>query len=182
VKIKILKSKNILLIFLIVFAIILSLVGLKNYSDRVRKEGLNELYVTKNRSLAIKTLKMAQIVWPPLYSDKSYQLLLRELKKVEQTPAMVIYFKGDVRAEDTTALTIELQKVKGVKEVKFISQEDALEVYKEANKNHPLLLEFTASLALPESIEVYLDDFTIRNQIEEFSKSKPYVTEVAQLI
>ena len=64
--------------------------------------------------------------------------------------------------------------------MKFISQEDALKMYKETNKNEPALLELIQPNILPQSVEVYLDDFTVRNQVEQIAKSRSFVTEVIQ--
>lgn len=91
-----------------------------------------------------------------------------------------IFLKGDVSKEDVDALVTKLQAIKGVKQVKFISEDEALKIYKEAHKDDPALLALAQPKILPASIEVYLDDPTVKNQVEQIAKSKPFVTEVTQ--
>ncbi len=165
-----------------ILIIVLSSVGLKNYSDTLRKESWTELYNSKNRTAAIEKIRLAQTVWPFLRFDKPYQNLLTELNGIERASAIVIFFKTDSSKSDLDNLVSELQLIQGVKKVNFVSQEEALMIYKEQNKTDPALLELVTADILPASIEVFLDDFTIRSQIENLAKSKPFVTEVIQSI
>ena len=177
-KAKSIKKVYIIIIFLLVIA--LSAFALKSYSDSLRKEGQQELYGTKNRKTAIEKIRFAQTVWPLLKSDKPYQNLLAQLNTIEQRSAVNIFLKENTSTKDINTLVSELQIIKGVKQVKFISQEEALKIYKEVNKNEPALLELIQPNILPQSVEVYLDDFTVRNQVGHIAKSKPFVTEVIQ--
>lgn len=180
---RIIKSRKAIL-FYILLLLLICLVGLKSYSDVLRKEGIKELYNTKNRPLALSKFRLAVTLWPFLKFDKSYQTLFgdRKLKTLEQSSAVNIFIKEDANPEDINDLITKLQAVKGVTEVKFISQQEALKIYKEVNKNSPILLELIQPNVLPQSISVYLNDFTIRNQIEKIAKNKHFVTEVIQAI
>ncbi len=157
--------------------------GLKSYSDVLVKEGTKEFYDRKNRKVAIEKIRLAQTIWPPLRFDKSYQYFLGELKTAEQRAAVYIYPEEDATSEDIGALVSELEAITGVREVKFISRDDVfktyLETFKQANKNEPSSLELSQTF-LPQLIEVYLDDFTVRNQVEQIAKSKFFVTVVTQ--
>lgn len=165
-------------------AIVLCIVSLKSYSDALRKEGINELLNTKNRPLALSKFRLAVTLWPPLRIDKSYQSLFSEdnLKTLEQKSATNIFLKEGAARDDVNILLSELRAVKGVKDVKFISQQDALEMYKENNKNSPVLLELIRPNLLPQSIEVYLDDFTVRDLVEKVARNKSFVIYVYQVI
>lgn len=85
---------------------------------------------------------------------------------------------------DVDILVSELQSLPGVKQVQFVSKEDALKRYSEINKNDPQLLELVTANILPPSIEVFLNDFTIsvRDQVEKTARGKSFVTEMIQSI
>lgn len=160
--------------------------GLKLFSDKLRRDGINSLYNisnSKNRTLAIKDFQLAQIIWPPLFFDKSFQIFFSfsELNKIKLRAAVFIYPNDNATTDDINSLISELRNINGVKDVKFISHQDALKIYKDKNKDSPALLELIKPELLPESIEVYLNDFTIRNQIENVAKSKSFILEVIQV-
>lgn len=165
---------------IVIILVIISVFGLKSYSDSLRKEGQRELYETKNRKVAIGKIKFAQTIWPLLKFDKPYQNLLGQLNAIEKRSAVNIFLKENTSQEDIDNLVAELQTINGVKQAKFISQEEGLKEYKEANRNEPSLLELISPNTLPQSVEVYLEDFTVRNQVEQVAKSKRFVTDVVQ--
>lgn len=169
------------LIPVIIFIIVLGLFSLKNYSDTLVKEGINELYNTKNRPLALSKFRLAVTLWPLLRIDKSYLFSENKLKALEQKSAVYIFLKENT-SDDINILLSELRAIKGVRNVKFISQQDAFEMYKENNKNSPILLELIRPNILPQSIEVYLDDFTVRNLVEKVARNKSFVIGVSQSI
>lgn len=162
--------------------IILSAVGLKNYSDTLRREGQKELSNSKNRTVAIEKIRFAQTIWPLLRLDKPYQNSLDYLKIVEQRPAVIIFLESNTNTTDIDTLVLVLKVIPGVKQVQFVSKEDALKRYSEITRNDPQLLELVTANILPESIEVFLDDFTIRDQVEKTAKSKSFVTDVVQSV
>lgn len=173
------KSYSIVIIFLL---IIICLFGLKTYSDFLRKEGQRELYEIRNRKAGIEKTRLAQTVWPPLVFDKSYQNLLKDLKAIEQRPALTIVLKEDASNKDIEALVTELQSIKGVEQAKFIPREEAFKKYKEAYQDSPALLEMAQPNMLPQTIDVYSDDFTIGDQIEDLLKGNPAVFDIVQLL
>lgn len=179
---KVKKIRKWYLIPVVILVIVLGLFSLKNYSDRLIKEGKDELFNTKNRPLALSKFRLAATLWPLLSIDKSYLFSDDQLKTLEQRSAVNIFLKENTGSDDVNILLSELRAVKGVGNVKFISQQDAFEKYKEKNKESPILRELIAPNFLPQSIEVYLDDFTVRNLVEKVARNKSFVEVVVQSI
>ncbi len=85
------------------------------------------------------------------------QLILHHF---ETRPQIIAYLKEDVSLEQVNPLIASLKNTGLVKSVKYISKEDALNIYKQSVGNDPLLLGTITDLAsisaqiLPASIEV----------------------------
>lgn len=172
-------SKHKIIISIIVFLIIslLIILSLKQTAEKLNSESIKNLYSTKNRSEALKKARLSVTLWP---LDDTHRNWLGNLEELENRSAIIIFLKENTRQEEIQQLEKEIESIKGVKEVKFISREEVLRIYKETNKEEPALLELVTANVLPASIEVYLDDFTLRDKIEQLAKGKPFVTEVIQ--
>lgn len=72
----------------------------------------------------------------------------------ETRPQITAFLKDDTTAEQVEAIKTNVSKIDSVTEVKYISKEDALNIYKERNKDEPILTEFVTSDILPASLEV----------------------------
>lgn len=73
-------------------------------------------------------------------------LILKEANKVlisniQEKADISIYFKEDASENDISKLEEEISKVPEVKEVKYISKEEALQRFKERHKDNPVLIE-----------------------------------------
>lgn len=79
----------------------------------------------------------------------------RVLTYVEQRPQVIAFFDDSITSVDQVAdLAKELKNTGKTKEVRFVSKEEALEIYRERNKEDPLLLELVSANTLPASLEV----------------------------
>lgn len=174
------KARKIYLMFGLILILTIVIFCLQSYSEALTRNGLKELYEINHREAAIEKIRFAQIIWPFLKLDKGYQDLLNQLAAIEQRSAVTIYLKSNSSAQDINALVSELKTIKGVREVKYISQEEALENYKDQNKADPILQELVTKDVLPQSIDIYLDDDGARDKVEKVAKSKTYVSEVLQ--
>ncbi len=76
------------------------------------------------------------------------------LNYFQSVPEINIYLKDTVTKEQLQNLKLEISGYAGVKEIKEISKEKALELYQEMNKDKPLLLDMVTSSLLPASLEV----------------------------
>lgn len=72
----------------------------------------------------------------------------------ETRPQVLIFFKNSSSQEEILALKRELEIVPEITQIDFIPQEKALELYRELNKNDPLLLELVTAEILPASLEI----------------------------
>lgn len=100
------------------------------------------------------------------------------LAYVETRPQVTVYFKPDTEESNIFNLRDDLSASGKVSSVKYISKQDAYNIYKESNKDNPLLLEMVSSDILPPSLEVYATKPTFLPEIAEFVKKNPGVDDV----
>lgn len=74
---------------------------------------------------------------------------------VETRPQVTIYFLNTATDQDISNIKTELMNTGKVASVKYISKQEAFSIYKDMNKNNPLLLEMVSADVLPPSLEVY---------------------------
>jgi len=72
----------------------------------------------------------------------------------ETRPQITAFLKDDTSTEQVEGIKTNVSKIESVTEVKYISKEEALAIYKERNKDEPILSEFVTADILPASIEV----------------------------
>lgn len=82
--------------------------------------------------------------------------LTQTLYYYETRPRIIAYIKNEATSEQIDALYQKLQKDKRVKDVQKLSKEDALEIYKQATLDEPLLSEFVSPDVFQASIEFTL--------------------------
>lgn len=76
------------------------------------------------------------------------------LKYFESRPQITAFFTDDKTEKDVEDLKNKLNTTGKVASTRFISKEEALQIYKEQNKKDPILLEMVTADILPASIEV----------------------------
>ena len=108
----------------------------------------------------------------------SLSFLFGFLGHVETRPQVLIFFQTKTSENDIYALKDELLKSGKIDSVKYISKKDAFKIYKESNKNTPLLMEMTPEDLLPASLELNAKNPSYLPQIAELLKTKPGVDEV----
>jgi len=72
----------------------------------------------------------------------------------ESVPEVTAFFKNEALQEDINNLENELSQTGKISSIKFVSKEDAVKIYKEQNKNDPILIEFVTADVLPASFEI----------------------------
>lgn len=100
------------------------------------------------------------------------------LSYIETRPQVIVYFQQEVSQDDIFNLRETLLNSGKVSQVKYISKEEALKIYKELNKDNPLLLEMVSAEILPASLEIYAKRPEYFSEIVEFLKKQPGVDEV----
>jgi cell division transport system permease protein len=96
----------------------------------------------------------------------------------ESKPQLTVFFKDDKDKESIDAFIQKIRSTDKVSKVEFISKEQALSIYKEQNKNDPLLLEMETAEILPSSVEISATAPEYLNDLSEVVKKEPGVDEV----
>ena len=72
----------------------------------------------------------------------------------ESKPQVTAFFRNEASQTDINALENKLRSTGEIASIRFVSQEDALKIYREQNKNDPLLLDLVTADVLPSSFEI----------------------------
>ncbi len=100
------------------------------------------------------------------------------LRYFESRPQVTAFFKDEATLQQIDNLKAKLAQTNRVKETKYISKEEALQIYKEQNKDEPLLLEMVTANILPASLEVSITNITDIEQVAALLRSESMVEEV----
>ncbi|MDP2720737.1 MAG: permease-like cell division protein FtsX [bacterium] len=76
------------------------------------------------------------------------------LSYFESRPAVTAFLKDGTSIEKVKGIQDDLTTSRIVSKTRYVSKEEALKIYKERNKDEPLLTEFVTADVLPASIEV----------------------------
>jgi len=96
----------------------------------------------------------------------------------ESKPQVTAFFRNEAKQQDINSLKASLEASGKVASTKFISKDDALKIYREQNKNDPLLLDLVTADILPSSLEVSAVKVEDLQSISETLKASPIVQEV----
>lgn len=102
----------------------------------------------------------------------------RVIEYFESKPQVTAFFKNEAKQQEIKSLSDSMEKSEKVAEVKFVSKEEALKIYRQQNKNDPLLLDLVTADILPASLEVSANKIEDLSPIAETLKSSPIVSEV----
>ncbi len=108
----------------------------------------------------------------------SLSFLYSFLGFVETRPQVTAYFQP--KTEESTILDIKDTLIDSGKvlSAKYISQEDAFKIYKDLNKDNPLLLEMVSADILPPSLEIYAKKPAYLPELSEYLKKQSGIDEV----
>ena len=96
----------------------------------------------------------------------------------ESKPQVTAFFKEEATPTEITTLIDKLKQSSKVGEVKFVSKEKAFQIYKEQNKNDPLLLDLVTEDILPASVEISTKKIEDLPEFNQKLKSSSIVSEV----
>lgn len=100
------------------------------------------------------------------------------LRFYESKPQVIAFFKDGTRPEDVEAIQQALAQEERVAKIKYVSKEEALQIYRERNKNDPALLELVTANILPASLEVSTITPNDLASVAEILKREPVVEDV----
>lgn len=96
----------------------------------------------------------------------------------ETRPQVTGFFKEGTKIEQIQSLQDELKNTGKIAQIKYISKDEALAIYREQNKNDPLLLEMVTANILPASLEVSTTNLSNLEEIAGKMKNNSQIEEV----
>lgn len=96
----------------------------------------------------------------------------------ESKPQVTAFFKNEATQSQINALENKLQSTGEIATIKFVSKQDALKIYREQNKNDPLLLDLVTADVLPSSFEISTVQIEDLNNISDMLDKSSIISEV----
>ncbi|MBI2268155.1 MAG: FtsX-like permease family protein [Candidatus Blackburnbacteria bacterium] len=101
------------------------------------------------------------------------------LRYYETRPQVIAYLKADVTPSDVSSLQVKLESDSRVEGVKYVSKEQALDIYKQATSSNPLLAEFVSPKIFPASLEFSVRDLAFAQEVISQLGEEATIEEVA---
>lgn len=102
----------------------------------------------------------------------------KSLGYFETRPQIISFIKNDAKEEDVTALKTKLSADSRIKDIKYVSKYDALEIYKKSTEDNPLLAELVSPTIFPASLEFSVTDLKLAEDVIRDVKSEQVVEQV----
>jgi cell division transport system permease protein len=118
------------------------------------------------------TFFVASLVATMLYSSSKL------LVYFETRPQVIAFIKDGAKDEDVSALQTKLQADAKVKDIKYVSKEEALSIYKKATSDNPLLGQLVSPSIFPSSLEFSLTDLSFAQVTIDSLKAETVVDSV----
>ena len=100
------------------------------------------------------------------------------LSYLETKPQVTVYFQTKTPETQIFKVRDELMSSGKVLSLKYISKNEAFNIYKQLNKDNPLLLEMVSADILPPSLEIYAKKPIFLPEIAEYLKKQGDIDEV----
>jgi cell division transport system permease protein len=96
----------------------------------------------------------------------------------ESKPQVTAFFRDEAKQSDINSLENQLSGTKKTSSIKFVSKQDALKIYREQNKNDPLLLDLVTADVLPASFEISAVNIEDLAPISDMLKKSSIISDV----
>lgn len=100
------------------------------------------------------------------------------IRYFETRPQVIAFLKDSVKTEEIAALQHKLEADSRVREVKYVSKEEALSIYKNATSDNPLLGQLVSPSIFPASLEFSVKDLSFAQNIIDEVKTEKNVESV----
>jgi cell division transport system permease protein len=100
------------------------------------------------------------------------------IKHFETRPQIIAFLTTEAKEEEIAGLQQKLVNDTRVKQVKYITKDEALKIYKEATSENPLLSELVSPSIFPASLEISLQDLSYAQEVIDQVKADPTVSDV----
>ena len=144
-------------------------IHLKTALDYIKRTPFQALAATFVLSITFFVVSMLSVL---VYS--SGQLL----RHFETRPQVIAFLKDEATPEQISALQTRLGNDSRVKNVNYITKEQALSIYKEATADNPLLSELVSRSIFPARIEFSLEDLSFAEAVIDETKKEAIVDSV----
>ncbi len=151
--------------------------------NNIRVFSVTKKNIKRNKWLTISTIIVASIVFTLSSIFISASILTQKVVEYyEQRAQVIVFFKKDTTEEDIIKFRDLINDKDLVEEIDYVSQEEALEIYKEDFKDNPDLISTVTADSLPASLEIRAKNIdslllTIEN-INKVKETDPNVDEV----
>lgn len=105
-------------------------------------------------------------------------LTVRMVDYFESRPQLTVFFNEGTEQSEIKNLMQKLEATGKTTKITYVSQEDALKIYKEQNKNDPILLDLVTADVLPASIEIQALEPVYLSDLAKTVTGEPSVNEV----
>lgn len=102
----------------------------------------------------------------------------KSLSYFETRPQIIAFLKDGTETGVVNALQEKLTNDSRIKDVKFVPKEAALEIYKKATEDNPLLAELVSPSIFPASLEFSVTDLNLAEAVITETKSEAIVEQV----
>jgi cell division transport system permease protein len=100
------------------------------------------------------------------------------IRYYESKPQAIAFFKDNTTQQDVQAIENALMKTGKVTSLKYVSKDEALQIYRDRNQNNPKLMELVTANILPASLEISTFTPEDLGVLAEILKKEPVVEEV----
>ena len=100
------------------------------------------------------------------------------LNYIEQRPQVIAFFKDEITETQINDVIRKVESTGLSKNIKYVSKEEALAIYRERNKDEPLLLESVTADFLPASIDISVNRAQDINQVTNLVRDQSQVERV----
>jgi cell division transport system permease protein len=143
---------------------------LKTAISNIRRSPFQAMVIVSVLSV---TFFVASIIGILFYSSAQV------LNYFETRPQVIAFLKTNAKDGDINALQSKLTADSRIKDVKFVTKDEALSIYKNATSSNPLLSQLVSPSIFPASLEFSVKDLTKTSKIIDEVKKEPIVDSVS---
>lgn len=137
------------------------------------------LYLKKEKLMSISSFLVMLVTFVLLGVFINVVVLSQTmLRYLEDQAQITVFFKDEFGEDKINPFKDQLASDERISEVTYISKEEALRIFKEINKDQPVLLESISASVLPASIEIKTDKISDLESLSNELREKEGVEEV----
>lgn len=100
------------------------------------------------------------------------------LQFFESKPQVAAFLKDEAKIQEIELVRAKLENTGKTKKIYYVSKDEALKIYRDQNKDNPLLLEMVTAKILPASLEVSTKNLSSLKEVADLLKRESIVEDV----